>query len=131
MLANIFDDDFDCIEEKLESAISAFSKNQILNYFNKIKNDKGLTIMETNDEFPSEQDLKFIKEAELGMVLDYCYPLLDSKLPSLENKKEESHEVLGKDVKIVLNILTKLSKNNIPKSFSAGMLYYEIRHCYN
>ena len=129
MLANKFDDENE-FEEQVEYGLLFFVKKQIINYFNNIKNNKGLTIMQVNDEFPSEQDLKFITEAPLGMVLDYCYNLLQQKL-NFSDVTDKNKEVVGKDVIIVLDILEKLSKNNIPKSISAGMLYYEIRHCYD
>lgn len=130
MLANKFDYENEFEEENVEYGLLSFVKKQIINYFNNIKNNEGLTIMQVNDEFPSEQDLKFITEATLGMVLDYCYNLLQQKL-NFSDVLDQNHEVVGKDVRIVLNILEKLSKNNIPKSICAGMLYYEIRHCYD
>lgn len=132
MLANKFDceNEFEEENENVEYGLLYFAKKQIINYFNNIKNNEGLTIMQVNDEFPSEQDLKFITEATLNMVLDYCYNLLQQKL-NFSDVLDQNHEVVGKDVRIVLNILEKLSKNNIPKSISAGMLYYEIKHCYD
>ena len=69
--------------------------------------------------------MKFIKEVELPEVLDYCYPLLQKLVGENENA-----ENLTTDIKIILEILDDLSKRNIPKEFSSGMLYYLIKHRY-
>lgn len=126
MLVNIFDDESDFLEEKIESFVDCSLKKTVIEYFNNVKNKKGKTIMETNKSFPSENDLKFIKETNLVSVLDFCYPILEKII----EKEEASKDVITKDTKIILSLLQKISNNNIPKSFSAGILYYEITHCF-
>lgn len=124
MLANLFDED-DFQEDEIQATANLYFNNKIINYFKEIKNKNGKTIMEINDSFPSKSDVEFIKEAELVPVLDYCYPLLEKFFENNKNSEE-----LSKDTILIIKILEKLSKNNIPKAFSAGMLYYEIRHLY-
>ena len=126
MLAKIFDDENDSLHDEIETTVSLFYKDKIKNYFKNLKNKDGKTIMEIHDSFPSNEDLKFINHAELVSVLDYCYPLLED----LSNKEDKDSETITKDIRLVIGILNNLCKNNFPKSFSAGMLYYEIRHLY-
>lgn len=126
MLASLFSEE-DFPEDEIQTTANFYLNNKIINYFKEVKNKSGKTIMEINDSFPSKSDVKFIKEAELVPVLDYCYPLLE-KLFEKENSKDT--EKLSKDTFLIIKILEKLAKNNIPKAFSAGMLYYEVRHLY-
>jgi len=130
MIEDLLDYENEILEEKIECGADNLVVNKIKDYFINIKNENGLTIMETDSSFPSKQDCKFISEAELDMVLDYSYDILE-KFFIDRNKINKNSEVVTVDIQIVLSILNKLSKNNIPKSSSAGMLYYLIKHCYN
>jgi hypothetical protein len=130
MIVDLLDDENEFLEEKFECCSSDIITNKIKDYFFNIKNKNGLTIMEVDSFFPSKKDVDFINEAELDMVLDYSYDVLE-KFFTNKDKINKSYETVTDDIHIVLNILNKLSKNNIPKSFSAGMLYYQIRHCYS
>jgi hypothetical protein len=130
MIVDLLDDENEFLEEKFECGSSDIITNKIKDYFFNIKNKNGLTIMEVDSFFPSKKDVDFINEAELDMVLDYSYDVLE-KFFTNKDKINKSYETVTDDIHIVLNILNKLSKNNIPKSFSAGMLYYQIRHCYS
>jgi hypothetical protein len=130
MIEDLLDYESEILEEKIECGADNLVVKKIKDYFINIKNENGLTIMETDSSFPSKQDCKFISEAELDMVLDYSYDILE-KFFIDRNKTNKNSEVVTVDIQIVLSILNKLSKNNIPKSFSAGMLYYQIKHCYN
>lgn len=116
-------DDFD--EEEIENIFDNHLSNIIKSYLADKKDFNKISFSEKFNNFPSEYDLKFIKQVELPEVLDYCYPLLQKLIGENENA-----ENLTTDIKIILEILDDLSKRNIPKEFSAGMLYYLIKHIY-
>ena len=117
-------EDFD--EETIENIVENHLINTIISYFKDKKDFNQIYFLEKFDNFPSEYDLKFIKEAELPQVLDYCYPLLEQFI----KENEDNNECITSDTIIVLDILNDMSKRNIPKEFAAGMLYYLIKHRY-
>lgn len=117
-------EDFD--EEGIDNIIVNYFSNAIRSYFkDKIDQDK-VPFLSKFNYFPSDEDVKFIKEANLSMVLDHCYPLLNKFI-----KEDVGFESVTSDVKIVIDILNDMSRKNVPKEISAGMLYYLIKHCYN
>jgi len=117
-------EDFD--EETVDSIIVNYFSKTIRSYFKDKVDQNQVPFLNKFNYFPSDEDLNFIKEANLIMVLDYCYPLLSKFI-----KKDENLGNTTSDVKIVLDILNDMSIKNIPKEISAGMLYYLIKHCYN
>jgi hypothetical protein len=116
--------DFD--EEVVDDIIVNYFYNSIRSYFKDKVDQNQVPFLNKFNYFPSEEDVNFIKETSLSMALDYCYPLLSKFI-----KEEEGLESVTSDVKIVLDILNDMSRKNIPKEISAGMLYYLIKHCYN
>lgn len=117
-------EDFD--EESVDSIVVNYFSNTIRSYFKDKVDQNQVPFLNKFNYFPSDEDLNFIKEADLLMVLDYCYPLLGKFI-----KEDESLDSVTSDVKIVLDILSDMSRRNVPKEISAGMLYYLIKHCYN
>jgi NDP-sugar pyrophosphorylase family protein len=117
-------EDFD--EEGIDDIIVNYFSNAIRSYFKDKIDQNNVPFLSKFNCFPSDEDVKFIKEANLSMVLDYCYPLLSNFI-----KQDESFENVTSDVKIVIDILSDMSRKNVPKEISAGMLYYLIKHCYN
>jgi len=117
-------EDFD--EEVVDDIIVNYFYNSIRSYFKDKVDQNQVPFLNKFNYFPSEEDVNFIKETSLSMALDYCYPLLSKFI-----KEEEGLESVTSDVKIVLDILNDMSRKNIPKEISAGMLYYLIKHCYN
>lgn len=117
-------EDFD--EEVVDDIIVNYFYNSIRSYFKDKVDQNQVPFLNKFNYFPSEEDVDFIKETSLSMALDYCYPLLSKFI-----KEEEGLESVTSDVKIVLDILNDMSRKNIPKEISAGMLYYLIKHCYN
>jgi hypothetical protein len=117
-------EDFD--EEVVDDIIVNYFYNSIRSYFKDKVDQSQVPFLNKFNYFPSEEDVNFIKETSLSMALDYCYPLLSKFI-----KEEEGLESVTSDVKIVLDILNDMSRKNIPKEISAGMLYYLIKHCYN
>jgi hypothetical protein len=117
-------EDFD--EESVDSIVVNYFSNMIRSYFKDKVDQNQVPFLNKFNYFPSDEDLNFIKEADLLMVLDYCYPLLGKFI-----KEDENLGSVTSDVKIVLDILNDMSRKNVPKEISAGMLYYLIKHCYN
>ena len=117
-------EDFD--EEAVDSIVANYFSNTIRLYFKDKVDQNQVPFLNKFNYFPSDEDVNFIKEADLLMVLDYCYPLLSKFI-----KKDEDLGRVTSDVKIVLDILSDMSRKSIPKEISAGMLYYLIKHCYN
>lgn len=117
-------EDFD--EEGIDDIIVNYFSNAIRSYFKDKVDQNQVPFLNKFNYFPSDEDVNFIKETSLSMALDYCYPLLSKFI-----KEDEGLESVTSDVKIVLDILSDMSRKNVPKEISAGMLYYLIKHCYN
>lgn len=126
MLAYSFAEAEDFEEDSLELIVGNHFLKTIKSYYADKRDKNDVLFFDKNKTFPTDKDVKFIKEATLISVLDYCYPLLQKFL----NEKEDP-ENLTSDVKIVLEILSDMAKKNIPKEFCAGMLYYLIKHYYD
>jgi len=117
-------EDFD--EEGIDDSIVNYFYNAIRSYFKDKVDQNQVPFLNKFNHFPSDEDINFIKETNLSIVLDYCYPLLSKFI-----KEDENLGSVTSDVKIVLDILNDMSRKNVPKEISAGMLYYLIKHCYN
>jgi len=125
-MLNSFAELEDFEEESVDSIVVNYFSHTIRSYFKDKVDQNQVPFLNKLNYFPSDEDLNFIKEADLLMVLDYCYPLLDKFI-----KEDENLGSVTSDVKIVLDILNDMSRKNVPKEISAGMLYYLIKHCYN